>query len=325
MRRILITGATGFIGGHIARALAKRTDVKVRALCRNPSSEPARALTRAGVECVPGDLHLPETLEAACADVDAVVHAATDTTLKDPAAARVVGVDGTVALFDAACRSGARTFVFISSMAVYGGIEDTPREELSPKPFGDLYADLKIEAEEYLRAASSNAANMRTVILRLPSVYGPGSTHWTEEPLARAKAGKLVVPGQGAFAFPYLYVDNMVDAVLSALDRDVRGTFDVFDGAVTYREFMGHYAGLAGKPLKRVSLRMLKMVAVGGWVRQQLTGRYSSLSFDAVRRMSKAMSPNPEFSAKKAREELGWSPKVSLEEGMKRIAGTDSR
>jgi nucleoside-diphosphate-sugar epimerase len=253
------------------------------------------------------------------AGVDAVVHAATDSVMADRTRAHRVGVEATRALYGAAADAGARRFVFISSMAVYGGSTERPTEEVQPTPWGDLYADLKIAAEQALAEAHRHSPATGLTVLRLPSVYGPGSARWTEEPLAQARQGRLVLPGGGIFAFPYLHVENMADAVERALTGSATGTFNLFDGVVRFADFMGHYARMAGTPPKTVPLALLGLLAWAATLREKLGGRYSPLRPASVRRMRRPLSGVP-FLPQKAMDVLGWSPRISLEEGMAGIA-----
>lgn len=316
-RTVLVTGATGYVGGVLARRLLGGG--RVRALCRDPESKTALALAAAGVEVVRGDLADPASLAPAVAGVDAVVHAAADTVMADRAIAWRVGLDATCALDAAARAAGARHFVFISSLAVYGGTDASPDEALAPEPWGDLYADVKIAAERALAAAHQAAPGMALTVLRLPSVYGPGSARWTEAPLAQARRGKPVLPGGGGFAFPYLHAENLADAVERVLEARVEGTFNLFDGVVRYADFMGHYARMAGTALRTVPLGLLSLLAWAGVVRERLGGAYSPLRPSVVRRMRRPLA-DPDFCARKAHDVLGWSPRLSLEEGMRGIA-----
>src|SRR3990172_2218335 len=111
MNTILITGATGSIGGALARhwakhGLRKSGDVRSRALVRKPESPQARVLGQLGIELVIGDLAQPDSFPAAVAGSDAIIHAATDTTLTDKKVAQAVAVDATRQLYESAAQAG---------------------------------------------------------------------------------------------------------------------------------------------------------------------------------------------------------------------------
>ncbi|MCA9891134.1 MAG: NAD-dependent epimerase/dehydratase family protein, partial [Anaerolineae bacterium] len=174
----LVTGASGFIGGHTARRLAIAEHMRVRALLRNPTGSTVVDLRHALIEPVCGDLLEPPSLEAACVGCDLIVHAATDTALTNRRLIRATSVDGTRNLLRAAGVAGAQRFIFISTFDVYFGSLKQFRDEDTPvHPFGDLYADGKILAEEVL--LGSGTALPAIVVLRPPAVFGPGSREWT--------------------------------------------------------------------------------------------------------------------------------------------------
>lgn len=238
----LITGATGLVGGTLARqwlARGLRTpgDIRVRAFVRDPRSARSRALEILGAEIVPGDLLDPATFLTACAGCHMVLHAASDTRLSSRRNTWTVGVEATQLLFEAARAAGAERFVFTSSLAVYGGTDGELNEAVEPRPWGELYGDAKTAAERSLRQAAQAGGPM-LFILRLGSVYGPGCHGWTERPLQQAQRGRLLIPGDGAFPLPYLYVDDMAEAVTAAARSSRPGIYDVFDGVATFGGFM---------------------------------------------------------------------------------------
>lgn len=318
-RRVLITGATGFIGGAIARhlllqGLVQPGDVDVRVLVRDPQAPAASALAALGAELVRGDLLDAGSLQEACTACDWVVHAATDTVMNDRARAWEVGVDGTRRMAEAAARAGVRRFVFLSSFAVYGGVSGEATESATLMPYGDLYGDTKIAAEAALQQATAESALPELTILRFPSVYGSASTLWTIKPLEAARKNKLVLPGGGRFAFPYLHIDSLVSAVTRALLAERVGVYNVFDGVTTFADFMGRYAAMVGTRPRVVPLAPLFVLA---WL-LSLTGRFFPLNRRSVKAMAKPMGNKP-FLPEKCRSELNWEPLLTLDQGMAQI------
>ncbi len=322
-QRVLITGATGFIGGAIAhrwlaQGLAHPGDVEVRVLVRNPEAPRALELAARGARLVVGDLRDAASLEQACVGCDVVVHAATDTELSDRGLAWQISVEGSRQLYAAAARAGVSRFLFISSFIVYGGLEAALSEDVTPVAFGDLYGDVKIAAEKDLTEASSAPGMPQLTILRLPSVYGAQSPHWTLKPLDAARRNRVYLPGGGRFGFPYLYIDNLVAAVTRAVLSERYGVYNIFDGMVAYGEYMAYYCSMAGTRPRNVPLALLFVAGWVGGILSALTGRYIPLTLRNVRKIAKPMSDTP-FTPEKARRELGWEPLVSLEAGMAAI------
>lgn len=325
----LITGATGLVGGTLARqwltsGLRTPGDIRVRAFVRDPGSARSRALEILGAEIVRGDLLDPATFLTACAGCQMVLHAASDTRLLSRRHTWAVGVEATRLLFGAARTAGAERFVFTSSLAVYGGTDGELNEEVEPRPWGELYGDAKTAAERSLRQAAQ-AGGPILFILRLGSVYGPGCRGWTERPLQQARRGRLFIPGDGAFPLPYLYVDSMAEAVTAAALSSRPGTYDIFDGVATFGGFMQNYARIAGTRLRSVPFPALAALAAMSELLARLTGGYSRLNLRVVRRLTVlSRSRHHARAPERAIRELGWSPRVSLDEGMRRIEQHDS-
>lgn len=321
---ILLTGATGFVGGALARrwitgGLPGAENVAIRALVRDPAGAGARQLAALGAQLVPGDLRDSASLAAACAGAGVVVHAAADTHMTDRMTAWAVGVEGTRALYRAAAQAGVRRFLFISSLAVFAGTTGEIVESAPLVPTGDLYVDTKIAAEQALQEEAAAPGAPELTILRLAWVYGLGSATWTTKPIQEAQAGKLVIPGEGHLTFSYVYVDNVVDAVTAAIRAPHTGIYHIFDGSTTYQEFMSAYYAMAGTRPRRIPLPMIQVIAAGNGLYARLTGKYTALTPRTMRALSRKR-PVSSSSGEKAVRELGWHPQVTLHEGMERIA-----
>jgi 2-alkyl-3-oxoalkanoate reductase len=240
--RVLLTGATGFVGGRVAARLRERGD-EVVALVRQPSD----ALATLGVEQLTGGFDAID--EALGGQVAAIVHAAA-TAGPDLAAARAVNRDATARLVDAALATSRPRFVHVSTTSVYdleaiGDAEvreDAPlvqahaagRDGTGPSP----YAVTKVEAEaEVVRGAS---AGLTPIILRPPAILGAGaSSTWGTRVPERIRDGQPL-PMHLAATFGWVHVEDLVDAVVRGVDRDVVTTANVVGGhtaaAVYYDE-----------------------------------------------------------------------------------------
>jgi nucleoside-diphosphate-sugar epimerase len=205
---------------------------------------------------------------------------------------------------------------------VYYGFVDWQAPEGAPFPdrmprSGYLYTDAKIDAEELLTDAPPGGPTV--AILRAPAIFGPGSREWTVGMMQKARKGRLYLPGGGNFPLPYVYVDNLVDAVVTVLQKDAPGgAFDLLDGRTTYREYAMSLARLAGRSPRSVPFFVVWLAAAVSDALQRLTGRVRPMSRPLVRVMM-AKERRHYVTADKARRELGWEPRVDFAEGMRRV------
>jgi nucleoside-diphosphate-sugar epimerase len=252
--RILVTGASGFVGCRLCEHLVLAHGATVRGTYHRPAR--AARVARLGIELVRLDLADEASIAAAVDGCDAVVHCAygiegderTRRELTGAAAGRVA---------DAALRRGARRLVHLSSIAVWG-FDAGPGEideALPPRRTGDAYVDGKVDAEEAVAEAAAHG--LPAVVLRPANVYGPWSPLWTVAPVRALRAGDPVLVGDGAAPANTVYVDNLVSAVVFALadDRAVGRTFVVVDeDGVSWRGLHEAYSALAAPPLPVRSL-----------------------------------------------------------------------
>jgi nucleoside-diphosphate-sugar epimerase len=310
-QRILVTGATGFIGGHLARRLHAE-GAHILALEHTPGK--GDALASEGIEIVAGDITNRAQMAAIISqDVEIVMHIAAWLGGSDPAAATAVNVDATRSLAELSADAGVRCFVFTSSIAVYGLHGDADVEESTPlRPFGDPYGDSKIAAEATLHGVAQSTG-LEVVIVRPGMVYGPGSPGWTVRLAEWAKRGwtPLVNGGTGA-AYP-IYIDDLIDLLVLAATHPAApgGTFNaVDDGPVTLGEFLGAYMRMAG------TQRALRLP---GWIVRAVAAladpfvRGRSLTYIASQLIGRGQVSN-----RQAKDTLGWAPETPLDEGLAR-------
>ena len=206
--RVLVTGATGFVGSHLVEALRRRGD-EVTVLAR--STRKAEALAPLGVAVVEGDLQQAAALARAVEGQDVIYHVAGTVAARDEAEFFRANRDGTAGLVAAACRGGQSRFVFVSSMAAAGPAERgrplTGRE--SPRPV-TAYGRSKLAAEQVV-----TASGLPWTIVRPPTVYGPRDREVLKV-FRLARLGVAPVFGTGGQELSAVYGPDLADALVAA-------------------------------------------------------------------------------------------------------------
>jgi 2-alkyl-3-oxoalkanoate reductase len=329
---VLVTGASGLLGGVTAAAV-RDAGHAVRTFQRRPSGV-------AGVEDCLGSLTEPEDVERAVDGVEAVVHLAAKVSLSgDPLDFRRVNVDGTVRLLDAARRAGATRFVQVSSPSVAHtgtsivGDDARPADPLHAR--GD-YARTKAEAELLALEADSDA--LRVVAVRPHIVWGPGDTQLVQRIADRARSGRLPLLDHGAALIDTTYVDNAASAIVAALrrlgddDGVVRGqAYVVTNGEPrTVADMLTGICTAVGAPPPR--WRVPGAVARGAgaavesvWGVLQGAGVIGADGAGdgeppMTRFLAEQLSTAHWFDQRRTRADLRWTPTVSLDEGLRRLA-----
>lgn len=318
MSDCLVTGASGFIGGHVTERLVGEGG-RVRCLVR--SSSDTSLLEALGVELVTGDLTSARSLAEAADGCRHVIHCAA--LVSDWATRREierVNVAGTRNVLAAAVAAGAERFVHVSTTDVYGH-PGTPAidETYVATRFGNWYAETKRAAE----AEVARARGLETVVLRPATVYGSRSEDVIGEIARAIRARNMILIGGGRAIAGLCYVENLVDAAMLALDHPAAPgqAFNVTDGlAVTWRQLADDLADGLGSPRVRWSLPYGAASAIavslehGYRALRTTTGLHTRplLSRQAVQ----VMGVDQSFSNARAREVLGWEPRVGYAAGL---------
>jgi nucleoside-diphosphate-sugar epimerase len=244
---VLVTGATGFIGGRLAERLVVEHGARVRALVRNFGR--AARLARFPIELVQGDLRSAEAVDCAVAGCDYVFHCAYGSDGEDDDR-RIVNVQGTVNVLDAALRHRCTRVVHVSTVTVYGDTPDGPLDETAPRrKTGFAYADSKIEAEA--RSFSFVDRGLSVAIIQPTVVYGPFGTTWTTKPLQLLKTGRVILIDGGTGLANLVYVDDVVTAMLTAAVHEAaHGQAFLVSGPApaTWHAFYSAYESMIGEP-----------------------------------------------------------------------------
>lgn len=300
---VLVTGATGFVGSHVADVMHARGH-RLRCTVRGGSS--LRWLSRLPVETVRADLTDPPALEEALEGVEAVVHVAGVTSVTRSELYRTVNVLATEGLARAASDRGVGRFVFVSSLAARG-----PRGAPGPD---SAYGRSKRDAEEALAGLDGG---MEVVVLRPGGVYGPRDTDLL--PLFRAAArGWLPVPASGAPLQP-VYAVDAAEAVADALEGSPGfGPWTVVEGrSYAWSEVARSLADALGREVRTVPVPSPLAEAAGALVQAAARALGRAPPFD--RRRARDLT-GLDWTADPSRTEeaLGWRARVSLPEGLER-------
>ncbi|MBT1597972.1 NAD-dependent epimerase/dehydratase family protein [Curtobacterium flaccumfaciens] len=317
--KVLVTGASGFLGQATAAAV-RDAGHEVRTFQRRPSGV-------AGVQDVAGTMTDDAALARAVDGVEAVVHLAAKVSLAgDPADFARVNVDGTRSLLRAARAAGAARFVFVSSPSVAHtgsslvGADAGPAEPSRAR--GD-YARTKAAAE--LLALDADAPDFAVVAVRPHLVWGPGDTQLVGRIVERARAGRLPLLDSGAALIDTLYVDNAATAMVAALER-------VTDDGVHGNA----YVVTNGEP--RPVAHLLAGICTASGVRPPqwhvpaAVARAAGSVVEAVWRvrpgedeppmtrfLAEQLSTAHWFDQRRTRQDLRWTPSVSIDEGLGRL------
>ncbi len=226
-------------------------------------------------------------------------------------------LEGTENILKVSSEAGVKKFIHFSSVAVYGMNPPDRTDETTPyQPCGNLYCDTKIAAEKAVWAAHQEG-RLPVVVIQPANVYGPYSNPWTIRPIKLINSGQMILINGGTGLCNYVYIDNLLDATLAATKRDpsVGQVYLISDGvAVMWKEFFGCYAQMAGKPkIRSVPEGLGRAIALGMEIASRLTGKPPKITREAVNYLTR----EARFSIEKARRELGYQPRFSLEEGMK--------
>lgn len=246
-RRVLVTGAGGFVGGRTVELLRERHGWDVVALVHRPGG--AARLARWPGEIATGDVCSPADMARVAAGCDAVVHCAVGT-IWPPDAARKVTVDGTRIVADAALAAGVKRFVHISTLFVHRREGGNVLDETAPldPPAADGYGQAKLAAERALQRVARKGLN--TVVLRPARIYGPFSKTFTVRPLQALAAGRFAIRGDAGVPANMVYIDNVVDAIARALEAPAGlggSAFLIADpDQVSLGEFYGFFAPAGG-------------------------------------------------------------------------------
>jgi nucleoside-diphosphate-sugar epimerase len=316
-RKVAVTGAGGFIGNAICRELVERgaevAGLEIDEERKDRVLATGAAFATADVAANPDAEDGMATVIHGLGGTDYVVHTAAHVrewgAMEDFVR---VNVQGTRNVLDAAKSAGVERVVHISSVVVYGYDDPgEPDEDVFHRTYGIPYIDTK-------SASDALACRRGAVVIRPGDVYGPHSVPWVLRPLELAKAGQLVVPGNGDGVMLPVYIDDLVQAVALGISEGTPGRpYAAWDGEpVTFEDYFNRLADLVGASHARRLPRPLLVVSAAAMeAAASFRGAPPAFTRNAITFVDRRGT----VSTRRIRDELGWEPRIGLDEGVRRI------
>lgn len=316
--KVLVTGGRGLLGAAVVAELVSRG--------HDVTSFQRQATGQGGREIL-GDVRDAEAVSRAVEGRDAVVHMAARVTMHGPVAEfEEVNIGGTRTVLAAARSAGVGSFVQISSPSVaHAGhaLVGAGADPADPRGARGPYARTKAAGE--VLALAADGPDLAVVALRPHLVWGPGDTQLVGRIVERARTGRLFLLDHGQALIDTTYIDNAAEAIAQALDRcprpDVRGRAWVVSNGQprTVAELLSRMAEAAGAPGPRVSVPSGIAIAVGQVLETVWPRLRRSDEPLLTRVIAEQLSTAHWFDQRETRRALDWTPRVSLEEGFRRL------
>jgi nucleoside-diphosphate-sugar epimerase len=318
---ILVTGGNGFLGRHLVQSLLERGD-RVRVL--SVPGEDVSWLEGRGATVYRGDICRPETLSAPVEGVDAVVHLAGMLGIWRPLSEyRAVNVTGTENVCRAALGQRVDRVVHLSSLLVYGmDLGAVVHEDFPLVPLREPYTLTKAQGDQVVQRMITTEG-LPAVIIRPGTMFGPADRVNFGRIADRLSAGKGVIIGRGDNALPMVYVTDVVQSLLLALDheRAIGQAFNITnDEPLTQQEFFDATAVEIGANPPRLHIPYRPLYATAFASERLAMMTRARLQPVVTRQGVKLYGTDNRHAIEKARRELGYTPRVSLREGIRLAA-----
>ncbi len=319
--RALVTGANGFVGSALCRKLVERGD-SVRGMVRSTSD--LSLLEGVPIERVVGALDSPASLADAARDVEVVYHVAAAVSDWGPSAYfRRVNVEGTKNVLEAAVQNGVRRFVYVSSAAVHSFIGAQDMDEQSPQlPTPFPYCQSKREAEA-LVWGYHRRGEIAVTIVRPGDVYGPGDRVALLRLSKLLELGLMATIGRGEKLGAFTYVENLADGLILAgtLEKAAGEAYVITDGVrLTWRTYFEKLTSALGVPKPRISVNPILAYAAASALESVYRFCHIAGRPPITRYLVAHLSEDFHFSIERARQELGYEPRVGVDEAIGRTA-----
>jgi nucleoside-diphosphate-sugar epimerase len=316
--KILVTGGTGFTGGHLCERLIKEGH-QVRTIARKP--EKAAHLARIGVEIVSGDIVEYQAVLKATANVDKVYHIAA--LYRQEGVPRKlfwdVNVTGTENLIKASLATGVSRFMHCSTVGVHGAIDGPPASEDAPYRPGDHYQKSKVEGEKLVRSYM-NPGRMGVTVFRPAPIYGPGDLRFLKLFKAIQK-NRFWMIGSGNVLYHLTYIDDLIEGILLCGSKhDAVGKVYIIAGNeyITLNALVSLISQVLAVRPPRIHIPLWPMYAVGYGC--EILCKPFGMEPPLYRRRVDFFRKSRAFDITKASKELDYQPKVDLNTGLQKTA-----
>jgi nucleoside-diphosphate-sugar epimerase len=318
--KVLVTGGTGFVGAHLVRRLLSR-DHQVMGLDKNPGLFDEELRSK-GATLLAGSVTDPRDVERAVEGCELVYHLASPfgDIMQPDSVYWDIEVNGTRNVLEAAARHRVRRVVHCSTQGVHGIITDPPGDEESPMAPRDYYCYSKVEGEKVCREFI--AKGMDVVIVRPTSVYGPGDIRGWLKLYQMVAKGWFLMIGDGRTLNHPVYVENLVDLF------ELTGTSLVAKGRVylagdsepvTLTQLVRGVGEAVGSNVRIVRFPWYQAAWLGATLVEGVSKPFG-VRPPVFRRRLSWFKTNRAFRIDRARDELGYQPRVGLREGLARTA-----
>lgn len=318
--KVLVTGASSLLGRRTAEALLARGD-DIVCFQRHPAGlETAEVL---------GDIRDVALVAKAAAGCDAIIHAAAKVGVVGGwTEYRSINVDGTAAVIEAARRNDVRSVVHVSTPSVaHSGhaIVGAGAEPPVTGRTGAWYAESKAFGERLALAAASG--ELAVVVIRPHLVWGPGDTQLVGRIVERARAGRLALVGKGAALIDTTFIDGAASALVAAVDaarpgaRCVGRAYVIANGEPRpIRELVLGICSAAGLDMKPHQVPRRIALLAGSGCERLWRLRRATTEPPLTRFLAEQLGTAHWFDPRPARDDLGWAPTVTIDEGLERLA-----
>ncbi|MCE8429290.1 MAG: NAD-dependent epimerase/dehydratase family protein [Candidatus Methanoperedens sp.] len=314
--KALVTGGTGFTGRHlIARLISEGNEVRVLARKKDPELEKLR------VEFILGDITDKEVVYKSVERVDKVYHLAAVFREGGGIPNKVfwdVNVNATKNLLEASLQNGVERFIHCSTCGVLGHISKPPANETYPYNPGDEYQRTKCEAEK-IALDFFQKKGLPGVVVRPAAIYGPGDLRFLR--LFKAiNDGKFITVGSGEVLNHHVYVDDLVEGImLCAKEKQALGEIYIIGGEeyVTLNKLVFMIAKELNVPVPKIHFPFFWPVWAASFACEIICWPFG-INPPIFRRRADIFRKSRAFDISKARKELGFKPKIALNEGIKK-------
>ncbi len=320
MKNILITGGTGFIGSHLIKELVRRKRYKIRAFVRSESNL-SRINDIKGIEFFKGDFYNPYDIERSLDGIDTVFHLASILGRGNPGDYERFNIDVSKKLLNFSLKKKIKKFVYVSSLEVYGG-SSKPHiyvESDRPNPLS-LYGKSKYEVEQYIHYLI-DTFGLPATIIRAPAVYGPEDNfdRGFIKVIDLMAKNKFIAIGKLENMMSLIYIDNLIDVLITvaetkktdgrlylAADKEIYKTGEIYD---IICKFLNIKRTRVHFPVWLISLISHSIELAGKlfnflpWFPENYVHNFTS---------------HYSCSINKIEREIGWKPKISTYEGLRR-------